>query len=158
MNMNFFADMFRPTTSQQNPTPGAPGMDGPKSQGMNRGVNDPASNQGKFEEVKARQGAPVQGNQNAFGGAGNWLQKNLGGFGGSNILSYAGQGTGGENLPKNYTTCLTYMNHFQGKSVIITGATGGIGSKVAKRLLKAGKIQSSHFYRSTSCHVCSRSN
>lgn len=30
------------------------------------------------------------------------------------------------------------MKHFEGKNVILTGATGGIGSKVAKKLLKAG--------------------
>ena len=30
------------------------------------------------------------------------------------------------------------MKCFEGKSVIMTGATGGIGSKVAKKLLKAG--------------------
>ena len=58
MNMNFFNDMFRPTTSQQNPTPGGGpiGFDQPKSQGLTRGVNDPASNLARFEEVKARQG------------------------------------------------------------------------------------------------------
>lgn len=32
------------------------------------------------------------------------------------------------------------MQSFQGKNVIMTGATGGIGSKVAKKLLKAGKL------------------
>jgi len=31
------------------------------------------------------------------------------------------------------------MNYYAGKNVIMTGATGGIGSKVAKKLLKAGK-------------------
>jgi FlaA1/EpsC-like NDP-sugar epimerase len=33
------------------------------------------------------------------------------------------------------------MKHFEGKSVVLTGGTGGIGSKVAKKLLKAGKLQ-----------------
>ena len=30
------------------------------------------------------------------------------------------------------------MKSFEGKSVLITGGTGGIGSKVARKLLKAG--------------------
>jgi NAD(P)-dependent dehydrogenase (short-subunit alcohol dehydrogenase family) len=30
------------------------------------------------------------------------------------------------------------MNTFMGKNVLMTGATGGIGSKVAKKLIKAG--------------------
>jgi NAD(P)-dependent dehydrogenase (short-subunit alcohol dehydrogenase family) len=30
------------------------------------------------------------------------------------------------------------MSSFKDKNVVITGATGGIGSKVAKKLLKAG--------------------
>jgi len=33
---------------------------------------------------------------------------------------------------------LTYLKGYQGKNVIMTGGTGGIGSKVAKKLLKAG--------------------
>jgi NAD(P)-dependent dehydrogenase (short-subunit alcohol dehydrogenase family) len=32
------------------------------------------------------------------------------------------------------------MKDFKDKRVIMTGATGGIGAKVAKKLLKAGKI------------------
>jgi FlaA1/EpsC-like NDP-sugar epimerase len=32
------------------------------------------------------------------------------------------------------------MKSYQGKNVIITGGTGAIGSKVVKKLLKAGKI------------------
>jgi len=31
------------------------------------------------------------------------------------------------------------MQTYHGKNVIITGGTGAIGSKVAKKLLKAGK-------------------
>ena len=55
-------------------------------------------------------------------------------------------------VEKNYETCLTYMKHFEGKSVVMTGGTGGIGAKVAKKLLKAGKLiivnQEWHHYRS----------
>jgi FlaA1/EpsC-like NDP-sugar epimerase len=40
---------------------------------------------------------------------------------------------------KTFETSLTYMKSFEGKSVVLTGGTGGIGSKVAKKLLKAGK-------------------
>jgi NAD(P)-dependent dehydrogenase (short-subunit alcohol dehydrogenase family) len=36
---------------------------------------------------------------------------------------------------------LTYSKGFAGKKFIMTGATGGIGAKVAKRLLKAGKYR-----------------
>ena len=36
------------------------------------------------------------------------------------------------------------MKNFEGKSVVLTGGTGGIGSKVAKKLLKAGKLIRSH--------------
>jgi short-subunit dehydrogenase len=32
------------------------------------------------------------------------------------------------------------MNSFRDKNVIMTGATGGIGAKVAKKLLKSGKF------------------
>jgi NAD(P)-dependent dehydrogenase (short-subunit alcohol dehydrogenase family) len=35
---------------------------------------------------------------------------------------------------------MTYQKDFNGKNVIMTGATGGIGSAVAKKLLKNGKI------------------
>lgn len=31
------------------------------------------------------------------------------------------------------------MKFYSGKNVILTGATGGVGSKVAKKLIKAGK-------------------
>ena len=66
------------------------------------------------------------------------MQKNLGGFSApTNLLGF---GSGAQDkLPKNYTTQMTYMSTFKDKSVIMTGATGGIGSKVAKRLIKAGK-------------------
>lgn len=33
---------------------------------------------------------------------------------------------------------MTYTKSFAGKNVIMTGATGGIGSKVARKLLKSG--------------------
>lgn len=33
---------------------------------------------------------------------------------------------------------MTYMRFYSGKNVILTGATGGVGSKVAKKLIKAG--------------------
>jgi len=33
---------------------------------------------------------------------------------------------------------LTYKKSYNGKNVIMTGGTGGIGSKVAKKLLKSG--------------------
>ena len=56
------------------------------------------------------------------------------GFGGSSFA---------QKQPKNYTSQMTHMKCYQGKNVILTGGTGGIGSKVLKRLLKAGisKIQ-----------------
>ena len=71
-----------------------------------------------------------------IGAAGSWLQKNVGGFG-SAFTGFAGGQA--EKEVKNYTTCLTHMKSFQGKNIIMTGATGGIGSKVCKKLLKAGK-------------------
>ena len=42
---------------------------------------------------------------------------------------------------------MSHMESYRGKSVIMTGGTGGIGSKVLKRLLKAGKMQIFKFYR-----------
>lgn len=68
-----------------------------------------------------------------MGAAGSWLSKNIGGLGNFGFGSQA------EKEVKNYTTCMSHMKSFQGKSFIMTGATGGIGSKVAKKLLKAGK-------------------
>ena len=53
---------------------------------------------------------------------------------------------------------MTYMKFYSGKNVILTGATGGVGSKVAKKLIKAGK---NHFKansnRSESDHAGARS-
>jgi nucleoside-diphosphate-sugar epimerase len=46
------------------------------------------------------------------------------------------------------------MKSYQGKNVIITGGTGAIGSKVVKKLLKAGNIiifHSDYTYRCESC-------
>jgi len=63
------------------------------------------------------------------------------GAAGAGFLSRLGNGLGlvGEaKQNKPYQTNLTYMKSYQGKSIIMTGATGGIGSKVAKRLMKAG--------------------
>lgn len=63
------------------------------------------------------------------------------GAAGAGLLSRIGNGLGlvGETkIDKPYQTNLTYLKSYQGKSIIITGATGGIGSKVAKRLMKAG--------------------
>ena len=57
----------------------------------------------------------------------------MGGVFGGGFLS------GGKDA-KNYSTCLTYMKSFEGKNVVMTGATGGIGSIVAKKLLKAGNF------------------
>ena len=45
-----------------------------------------------------------------------------------------------EKKKKDYVTSLTYANSFSGKNVIMTGATGGIGSKVARKLVKNGKF------------------
>ena len=39
---------------------------------------------------------------------------------------------------KTYTSCLKYPKFFEGKNVLVTGATGGIGAKVTKKLLKYG--------------------
>ena len=102
--------------------------------GMSRAQNDPGANQQKFEEVKAKQGGGAAGGP---GIAGQWFSKIGGNFGG-----FPGFGGAVEKEEKNYTTCLTYMNSFQGKTVIMTGGTGGIGSKVAKKLLKAGNLSS----------------
>lgn len=85
-----------------------------------------------FEEVKARQGATTPGTLANPGAAGaGWLQKignNLG-------LALPVQ----TKFDKTTETSLTYMKDFHGKSVLMTGATGGIGAKVAKKLMKAGK-------------------
>ena len=43
-----------------------------------------------------------------------------------------------QKVEKPYQTCLTFGSFYEGKHVILTGATGGIGCKVAKKLLKAG--------------------
>src|SRR5687768_7444588 len=82
---------------------------------------NPALAQQKLEEVKFKQTG------------GGWCSNIGKGIGGAF--------TGGvpEKEIKNYQTCLTYMKSFNGKRVIMTGATGGIGSKVAKKLIKAGK-------------------
>lgn len=91
----------------------------------------------KFEEVKAKQGGTTGGGNTTLGGvAGGWLSRIGGGFGGGSTVP--------EKEVKNYTTCLTYMKSFEGKNVIMTGATGGIGSKVAKKLLKAGNLFKSY--------------
>lgn len=79
-----------------------------------------------FEEVKAKQAAG-----NASGG-GTWLQNIGKGFG------YGGAAA--EQQPKNFTSSLTHLKDFRGQKVIITGATGGIGAQVARKLLKNGKI------------------
>ena len=64
------------------------------------------------------------------------------GAAGAGFLSRLGNGLGiaanSTKTDKTHSTQLTYMKHFEGKSVVMTGATGGIGSKVAKKLLKAG--------------------
>lgn len=59
--------------------------------------------------------------------------------------------------PKDYVSQMSHMESYRGKSVIMTGGTGGIGSKVLKRLLKAGKMQIFKFYRCQSSGVCQRS-
>ena len=92
----------------------------PKSQGFPKAYNDPAQNQQRFEEVKAK--------QSVSGTAGQWFSKIGGGLGFGPT----------QKESKNYTTCLTYMKYFEGKHVIMTGATGGLGAKVARKLLKAG--------------------
>jgi len=46
---------------------------------------------------------------------------------------------GPQKASKSFETSLTYSNYFAGKNVIMTGATGGIGSKVARKLVKYGK-------------------
>ena len=106
-------------------------------------MNDPAANQKQFEEVKQKQsgiGSAAAGFFSKVGGG-------LGGFTGF------GFGAQAEKREKSFTTCLTHMKTFQGKSVIMTGATGGIGSKVAKKLLKAGKaiLQRKHQHISNEC-------
>ena len=40
--------------------------------------------------------------------------------------------------PAKRPTSLKYMESYLGKNCIVTGATGAVGSKVAKKLLKAG--------------------
>jgi FlaA1/EpsC-like NDP-sugar epimerase len=50
-----------------------------------------------------------------------------------------GNGNQAQKEEKPYQTCLDHMKFYQGKNVIITGGTGAIGSKVVKKLLKAGK-------------------
>ncbi len=100
---------------------------------MARAQNDPLANQQKFEEVKAKQGPGAQG----IAAAGQWFSKI-----GTGFTGIPGFGGGAQKEEKNYTTCMTYMNSFQGKAVVMTGATGGIGSKVAKKLLKAGNLSS----------------
>lgn len=105
---------------------------GPLSQGFNRVFNDPFANQPIFEEVKARQaGRATPGtlaNPNAAGAG--WL---------SSMGNKLGIVLPEKKAEKNYESCLTYMKGYYGKNVVMTGATGGIGSKVAKRLLKAGR-------------------
>ena len=91
-----------------------------------------------FEEVKARQNAPTPLQQTPLGatsGAAALLSRiGLGGIvGGGQPASLPGQ-----IVEKSYSSCLTHMQTYQGKNVIITGGTGTIGSKVAKKLLKAG--------------------
>jgi hypothetical protein len=51
-----------------------------------------------------------------------------------------------QKVEKQYETSLDHMKWFEGKSVIMTGATGAIGSKVAKKLLKAGMLSIIHIF------------
>lgn len=39
---------------------------------------------------------------------------------------------------KDFESALTYDSYFAGKNVIMTGATGGIGSQVLRRLTSDG--------------------
>lgn len=61
------------------------------------------------------------------------------GFGGSKPKGPDAQ----SNKVKDYETALTFDGFFAGKNVIMTGATGGIGSQVARRLTQDGM---SHYY------------
>jgi aspartate-semialdehyde dehydrogenase len=72
------------------------------------------------EEVK-------QGTNSGTTGFGNFFNK----------LGF-GEGAAAAKKEKNYTTCLKHMETFRGKNVIMTGATGAVGEKVAKKLIKAG--------------------
>ena len=64
------------------------------------------------------------------------------------MFGFFGGGGGGfgfgSKKEKNTTTQMTHMKSYQGKGVIMTGATGGIGSKVAKKLIKAGNSLNSN--------------
>jgi 3-oxoacyl-ACP reductase-like protein len=84
-----------------------------------------------FEEIKARQGATTPGTLPNPGAAGTGILSRLG-----NSLGIAPPIA--TKFDKGTETCLTYMKDFKDKRVIMTGATGGIGAKVAKKLLKAG--------------------
>lgn len=88
------------------------------------------------------------GPQTAAAGSGGGWFANLGKGFGTGVLSSGGP----QKEDKAYKTCLTYMKSFQGKRVIMTGGTGGIGSKVAKKLLKAGKEFEKSLFNSDRCH------
>jgi FlaA1/EpsC-like NDP-sugar epimerase len=36
---------------------------------------------------------------------------------------------------------MTFLESFRGKRIIMTGATGGVGSKIAKKLLKQQDVK-----------------
>lgn len=86
-----------------------------------------------FDEIKARQGATTPGTLPNPGAAGTGILSRLG-----NSLGIAPPIA--TKFDKSTETCLTYMKDFKDKRIIMTGATGGIGAKVAKKLLKAGMI------------------
>lgn len=133
---DFFMRPQVPTANQEGTFAKASVLDGPISQGFNRVFNDPFANQQKFNEIKARQErATTPGTLANPGAAGaGWISRI-----GNNLGIAQGIAQVMPKAEKTFETSLTYMKSFEGKSIVLTGGTGGIGSKVAKKLLKAGK-------------------
>ena len=76
----------------------------------------------------------VSGLGNFFGGVANFFAVETPGAGGENAAVVPQV----EEQTESYLPSLNFKRKLEGKSVLLTGATGAVGSAVAKKLLKCG--------------------
>ncbi len=126
--MNFFNNLI---TNRDGQTPGGAGTAG-----------------GPSAAAGGRPREEAKGGPGATGGAGPGWLSGLG-QGISNMQSAFQK----QDAAKDYKTSMTFMRSFEGKRVILTGGTGGIGSKVTKKLIKAGKQFSFYSYLNLGAQV-----